>query len=171
LLHEIPTFRQIKIACCVGLACVAALIAAPASRAQSCQAPPGTSGIEQYCESIPGAGGERGPGDRSPSGKSVPAGTKRFLERRSAGEQILRLAGSGGGRGRNRAPSDGRRGAGPAVPERAAPAPSASPLTAIAHALGPDSGADPAFYWLLVALALLLGGLGWMGRQGSREAR
>lgn len=36
---------------------LAALAVAPAARAQSCEAPPGTAAVDQYCESIPAAGG------------------------------------------------------------------------------------------------------------------
>ena len=42
--------------------CVALALPGAAS-AQRCIAPPGLAGLEQYCESIPGAGGQRGPAD------------------------------------------------------------------------------------------------------------
>ncbi len=56
---------------------VASLSLAPAASAQSCQAPPGRAAVEQYCESIPGPGGDRGinAGGKSirPSGKALQA--------------------------------------------------------------------------------------------------
>jgi hypothetical protein len=51
------------------------LALAPPVSAQSCRAAPGQAAIEQYCESVPGAGGDRGrsdPGGGSPRGDLPP---------------------------------------------------------------------------------------------------
>ncbi len=62
---------------------VASLALAPAASAQSCQAAPGRAAVEQYCESIPGPGGDRGinAGGKSTrlSGKALQ--TRKALER------------------------------------------------------------------------------------------
>ena len=72
----------------------------------NCQAPPGTSAIDQYCETVPGAGGDQGTGrgdDRGGSGNgrtgnggtvgdSVPRRTRGALrDAGPAGERILNL--------------------------------------------------------------------------------
>src|SRR5438105_6298536 len=86
---------KLVLALCVA---VAALVcsAAPAL-AQSCQAPPGTSGIDQYCESIPGPGHNQGRGDRgggvnSVTGRPVPRSAQRRLQSAgSDGKALLNL--------------------------------------------------------------------------------
>src|SRR3954447_26661585 len=84
-------YRRLKTSL-VLVALAAALSAAPAS-AQSCKAPPGMSAIDQYCEAIPSAGGDRGNTDTDRGGLPIPAATKRALERRGAdGQAIVALS-------------------------------------------------------------------------------
>src|SRR4051794_8864030 len=85
-------YRRLKTSL-VLVALAAALSAAPAS-AQSCKAPPGMSAIDQYCEAIPSAGGDRGNTDLDRGGVPIPAAARRALARHGAeGKAILALAG------------------------------------------------------------------------------
>src|SRR2546423_925755 len=72
--------------------------AAPASAAsQSCVAPPGTSGIDQYCEALRGRGhnqgrGDKGAGPNAVSGRPVPKNAQRQLGKAgSDGAALLNL--------------------------------------------------------------------------------
>ncbi len=107
--------RQIArraIALALGFACVlSAWLAMPAG-AQSCRSPEGISGIDQYCEAVPGGGGNQGPSDlqagrpgRLPSGldatrdgRALRGFSERSLERRRGSAGASALAGSGKGR-------------------------------------------------------------------------
>ena len=106
------------------------------------------SGIDQYCETIPGPGGDRGAGDSLGPGERVPA---------DAGKALTPGGSSGA------AP----RGASDARPARGS-APSDNPLKAVTSAVtsGPTVGA--AFVWTLLALAVALFGLAWL-RARRRE--
>jgi hypothetical protein len=83
----------------VFLATTALFAPAPAF-GQSCEAPPGRAGLVQYCETIPGPGGDRGPGDFGRGGGSrLPSTTREELNARGAtGRALLGFAeGTGGG--------------------------------------------------------------------------
>src|SRR3954447_7639996 len=74
------------------VALAAALFAVPAS-AQSCKAPPGMSAIDQYCEAIPSAGGDRGNTDLDRGSRPYSAATLRALQRRGGdGQSIIALS-------------------------------------------------------------------------------
>src|SRR5712692_5693301 len=77
----------------------------------NCQAPPGTSGIDQYCETVPAAGGDQGTrggghgGGRL--GDSLPRHTAAALRHSGgAGKAILGLS-TGSGQGSNTGNSGG----------------------------------------------------------------
>lgn len=74
------------------------LLAPTTASAQTCEAPPGISGIEQYCESIQGPGGKAGPGDRGSRGGRVVGGpTARELRGSGPdGRAVLGLTGKNG---------------------------------------------------------------------------
>jgi hypothetical protein len=147
---------------------------AGAQQGPSCEAPPGTSGIDQYCESVPGAGGNRGAGDRDRSSdESLPAATRRALERAGKdGEALRGLAGEtpsspgGGGDADNRSggsSKDGKAGEGAGNGSGSVePEPSNNPLSAVTSAVDAGASAGPAFVWLLVALGLVLSALAWV---------
>src|SRR3954447_19525859 len=119
-------YRRLKTSL-VLVALAAALSAAPAS-AQSCKAPPGMSAIDQYCEAIPSASGDRGNTDPDRGGVPIPAATKRALERHGAdGQAIVRLSAPAS----KRPPS-----ASPASEEAHAEQPSENPLSAITSSFG-----------------------------------
>jgi len=80
---------------CLGLL-VLALTARPAM-ADNCTAPPGTSGIDQYCESLPSPGGSSHQGPNGGSGhkgggSNLPSATKKALTKQgAAGVGVLAL--------------------------------------------------------------------------------
>jgi hypothetical protein len=75
---------------CLGLL-VLALTARPAM-ADNCVAPPGTSGIDQYCESLPSPGGSSHQGPKGGGGSHLPSGTKKALAKQgAAGAGVLAL--------------------------------------------------------------------------------
>jgi hypothetical protein len=61
--------------------------------AQSCEAPPGTSAVDEYCETVPTARGERGAGDRPERPVAIPAGTARELAETEEGVALLQKLG------------------------------------------------------------------------------
>src|SRR3954463_7089844 len=68
----------------------------------NCQAPPGTSGIDQYCETVPAASGDQGTrgggrGQSGRSGSSVPRHTAATLRRSGAGGKAVLGLSSGSG--------------------------------------------------------------------------
>lgn len=68
---------------------VAPLTLAPSvASAQSCKAPPGRAAVEQYCESVPGPGGDRG---LNAGGKAIRLSPKAMQAR-----EALKRAGSDG---------------------------------------------------------------------------
>lgn len=100
------------------------------------------SGIDQYCEAIPGPGGDRGAGDRAGTGESVPASSGRALPRR-------------GTRGAE------RRGSRDAVTARRS-TPSDNPLKAVTSAASSGATVGPVFVGTLLAMALALFALAWL---------
>src|SRR3954452_20521267 len=85
-------YRRLKTSL-VLVALGASLTAGPA-HAQSCKAPPGMSAIDEYCEAIPAAGGDRGSTDPDRGGVPIPQAIRRALQRRGAdGQAILALGG------------------------------------------------------------------------------
>jgi hypothetical protein len=81
---------------CTGLV-LFALFAPSAASAETCNAPPGTSGIDQYCESLPSPGGSGGGSHHGGGGgngpKHVSPDAAKTLEHSgSAGQAVLNLA-------------------------------------------------------------------------------
>lgn len=172
--HEAQTFSHTLRTLLAGLLCAAAATPA-AAVAQDCQAPPGMSGIDQYCESVPDARGQRGPGEpggprqqgagkRGGDGSGVPARTARALrERGRLGQAILDLADSRVPRQSDHSKGGDQRGVGPKGGAAAAPAESSSnPLSAITSAADSGSSTGPWLVWLLVATALAFVILAWL---------
>lgn len=134
----------------------------------SCEAPPGTSAIDQYCETIPRADGPRGAGDpgatRTP--RPLPASTLRALRGGDADARALAdtLAGpagegsdgDGGGQGRSNAPKV----AGLDAPS--AEDPSTNPFSALKASVGSGGSIGGGFIWTLIAIALLMFSLAWL---------
>jgi hypothetical protein len=153
--------------------------AAPAN----CQAPPGTSGIDQYCETVPAAGGDqgtrggggggRGGGQSGRLGGSVSRQTAAALRHSgTVGQAILGLStGSSSTQGSNSGAANARTGGskghgaakGSQGNQSSAPAAqSDNPLQAIRSAVTSGTSAGPGFVWILVLLGAIMAGLGWL---------
>src|SRR5436305_5272664 len=135
--------------------------AAPAN----CVAPPGTSGIDQYCETVPAAGGDQGTrgggggtGGHHTLGSGLPRGTASQLSRSAAGRAVLGLSigatnanttsgaggGSGSAKGGGSAKSGGASHGADAASQSGAPADrSDNPLQAIRSAVSTGASAGP----------------------------
>lgn len=172
------------------LAC--ALVAQPAGASSSsttCQAPPGTSAIDQYCEALPAPGGSSG--HHKKHSHPVSNSTTKALEKQGpAGQAVLNLANSSGDAGtpavvkhkavkRHRhhkqqasTPASNP----PAVTNakavsHALPAPGSNPVSAVGSAIGTGSSTGAVLVWLLVALAVVMGGTALIGyRRRARES-
>lgn len=151
----------------------------------NCQAPPGTSGIDQYCETVPTAGGDQGTsggggGSSGHSGHSGSVGGS--VSRRTAtalrdsgatGKAILGLStGSGQASGSTGSSSGTAKGAagqkhGTAQASqgnqsKAPAARSDNPLEAIRSAVTAGTSAGPGFVWILIVLGAIMAGIGWL---------
>ena len=117
--------------------------------AQSCDAPPGTSAIDEYCESLPYAEGDRGPAARPPSDSALTPATTRALTaagpegealspspaRGRAGTRTHRAAGARGGQRHGHGEPAGLRdhlGRGRGRPSHAGPGCTRSPTPGVA---------------------------------------
>lgn len=145
------THRYVALLVAVG----ALALPAGASAQTSCQAPPGTGAIDQYCETIPraeGPGGAGNPGStRAP--QPLPPSTLRAL--RGGGEDARALADSLGKGGR-------KGGAAPALEAPSSDEPSSNPLPAIKASVGSGGGIGAGFVWILVGITLLMLALAWL---------
>ena len=140
------------------VALIAALVLLPAATAtaQTCVAPPGTAAIDQYCETVPAAGGDRGSTDAGPR-VAIPQQTADQLARSNEGGTLLRNLGNDPkkpwGATKQRAGSD----------ESEAPvAPSNNPLDAVGSALSSGPTLDGWFIAALLAVTLLMVSWGWI---------
>lgn len=161
---------------------IALLALAPTqAHAQRCEAPPGTSAVDQYCEAIPDADGTQSAQDArsqtaSPS-QSLDAESERALEAEGAdGQAVLGIVARSGSAAPDTPNSDGDKqpsGGGDnasndgARPE-AVPAvdgeeePSANPLRAVTAAVTDGDLMGQGFAWLLVALTVVTLGGRWI---------
>lgn len=175
---------------CAALLALVATAAPAAAQEQRCEAPPGRSGIEQYCEALPQAGGPQSGGQDESGG--VDRGTANRL--RSAGPDgsaVLSLsggesgnAGSGSGSGSSDDAGNGGAQSGGGGADRsgdgsgagAAEAvevdePSGSLLSALKSSVEDGPTLSNAFAWLLIAIAIGCFALGWIRwRRGSSGA-
>jgi hypothetical protein len=148
--------------------------------APNCQAPPGTSGIDQYCETIPSSTGSHGAGGHGGSGGAIDRSTQRALSAHGkAGKAILDLTASGGapsGTQKKSASGHSAGSAGGTSPKGSSDTGSAprstsnNPLSAIGSAVDSGASAGPAFVWLLIGIAIALSAAAWVGyRRRGRE--
>jgi len=130
---------------------------------QRCEAPPGTAGIDQYCETLPGATGDRESGAGPRAGRSLDPRTSRALEQAGQdGKGVLALPASG--RGEGAGSGEGSAPAKQAVRKE----PSGSPIGAIGSAIESGSTAGKGFIWLLLATGVGMAGIAWLRyRRGS----
>jgi hypothetical protein len=152
----------------VALAVATSLAYPGAALGQTCQAPPGTAGIDEYCESIPAAGGVTGPGDKGRTGPGIPAATRKtLLGQGAAGKAVAQLApvaphGAGGDKSSSSA--GGSSNGGTPVHDQ-----SNGALQAVASAVDTGVGSGPGFTWALLGLTALLGAAAWV-RYRSRPS-
>jgi hypothetical protein len=180
--HRIRRIRQHAVAGCVALLCL--MLAEPALGQRDCQAPPGRAGLDQYCESLPGATGDRGPGAGGGSGRDVSPSTRQRLERSGvAGQVLLGLIGapsdgrqeesaadgaSGGKSSREESAAGGQGGGKSSGGSsgsgngKAADEPSNDVLSAVRSAADSGASAGPVFLWVLVAVAVAIAGIAWI---------
>jgi hypothetical protein len=174
----------------VTLTASAAAGALPAHAATAnCVAPPGTSGIDQYCETVPAAGGDTGTrgGGRGghPLSHSVPRRTATGLRNAGpVGKAVLSLpsgiagqgaatqSGAGGGAvGKGGAHGKGSNGRSPtnrSKAEQSTPSgKSDNPLQAIRSAVSTGTSAGEGLVWIFVALGLVMSGLAWLSYRRS----
>jgi hypothetical protein len=173
--------HQLSLTCALLLG--AGLLAPAASAQRDCQAPPGRAAIEQYCEVLPSAGGDRSAGDRrGGSGRdALPRSVRRQLDQAgAAGHAIAGLAGGSvgadearGGRSRDGRTGEGAGGGvssdGTASSGGVPGEPSDNPLEAVRSAAeaGPSSGS--ALLWALAAATVLLVALAWLRHRRRAE--
>jgi hypothetical protein len=164
---RIAIARRFALALSAGLALSAFFLVGQA-HAQTCVAPPGTSGIDQYCESIPSPGSDSGGGGNHSGSHPLSEETQRSLHGKGAvGQQILDLAsGKSGPDGGDGSRKSGGHDAGGSADASHAPGtadePSDNPLSAVRSAVDSGSEAGPGFVWILVILGLLLSALAWL---------
>ena len=140
---------------------VAALLAsAGVAVAQRCESAPGTSGLEQYCETVPEAKGDRESGTGPRIGRSLDRGASRALRQAGPdGRSVLALPASGK-RGRGEQAGAGK--------HRASKEPSGSAIGAIGSGIESGSASGPGFIWLLLAAGVGMAGIAWYRyRRGS----
>jgi len=166
------------------------LLALPSAASAQCQPLPGRSALDQYCESVPGAGGDKAAGQdgggrqqgggRSrragqaggggSSGSSLPPGVASRLRRAGPnGQALLDYAknSSGGDSGGKAGRGSGGRGDGKG-PEADS---SGNPLSAIKNALTSGPSAGQAYLWVLILVALILAVLGWLRYRSKHRVR
>ena len=135
------------------------LVSAGAAVAQRCKAPPGTAGIDQYCETVPGAKGDRESGSGKRVGRSLDREDSRALEEAGQdGRGVLALPASGA-RGRGQGERQG---------ERQGKEASGSAIGALGSGIESGSSAGQGFIWLLLAAGVGMAGIAWIRyRRGS----
>ena len=174
----------------ITLTASAAVGALPAQAAPAnCVAPPGTSGIDQYCETVPAASGDTGTrgggGGGHPLSSSVPRRTAAGLRGAgSVGKAVLSLpsgtagqsaaaqggtgsggGGKGGAHGRTaNEQSPGNR----STADQSTPSgKSDNPLQAIRSAVSTGTSAGEGLVWIFVALGVVMSGLAWLSYRRS----
>lgn len=151
-----PKLRWTAAAACLLLALVA-----PTAAARDCKAPPGTAAIDQYCETIPTASGDRGSGTGATQARApIPAGTRKELAETEDGRALAAIIGADmrdrNSPGRGSEPAAGAGGAD--SPELV---PGANPFTAVLAAIESGSPTGSGFFVALLLATILMAGLGW----------
>jgi hypothetical protein len=182
------TFRHTRLTICLGIAFFALLAPRALASAANCAAPPGTSGIDQYCEVLPAPGGSGshhngGGKNHSTPVNRVPAATRKQLQKQGdAGAAVLSLTQSAPASPANSTPAPqapattqhshhrhratGSQPSSPtpeANPTQAPAAPASNPAAAVGNSFGGSLGA--AFIVLLVGIAVVMAGAAWLGRR------
>ena len=143
--HRAGNSRQRRLAAAVLAAGLVGAVWAGPVQAQTCEAPPGTAGVDQYCETVPDARGDRGLTPGGPGRARLPAS----LSRTEEGRRLRAFVDTNSG-GSRKATKD--RSSSPA-------AEGDGPLSAFGTAL--EERADSGMWWPLLAIALVLALAAW----------
>jgi hypothetical protein len=153
----------------LALALAAMLLAIAPASAQTCNAPPGTAAVDQYCENVPSASGNGGRGSGSQGGsgsKPSPATVRQIRQSGRSGKQLAtflgddEVASARATRERSKRSSDQKKQAD--KPADATPRqPSSNPLGAVQSAVNSGSTIGDGFVWILLAIAVLIAGIAW----------
>jgi hypothetical protein len=186
-IHGARLIRHHAAAICALL--LALIAAAPAAaQRQDCEAPPGRSGVEQYCEALPLAGGPQAGGRDESSGVDRATADRLRSAGRDGGavlsltDGVRRGAGSEGGSGggpasgmgderhsRSAAGTDGGRT--PSADEPGDPVvddPPGNLLSALRSSVEDGPTLSSAFPWVLIAIAIGCFALAWFGWRRGR---
>src|SRR4051794_40421262 len=165
--HVKRSIRQQTSLLCACVLLLLATIPAAAQAKQRCQAPPGRSGIDQYCETIPGAGGDEGSGSRQgtgsgggSSGSTLSRGTRSQLRNAGdAGAGVLGLVDGDNSTKQKKKPASSSKGGGD---RSSSDSVSSNPLSAVRSGVESGSSAGPWFLWALLAIAAVFLALAWL---------
>lgn len=173
---------------CIALVGTVLLTTAAPAVSQECKGAPGTSAVEQYCESIPAAGGKTRPtgqgssgGSSGSSGSGIPPSVQRELASSPQGRAVIAVAqsdGSGSGdsgrkaAGENGATGDRNRPAEDDAVPKTPPAaePSGNPLRAVASSVKTGSTVGSGFVWALIVVTLAALGGWWLARRRGSDS-
>ena len=139
------------------------MTAAPA-QAQQCVAPPGTGAIDEYCETVPTASGDRGSGDPQRAGVPLPGRTVAELERSQDGQALNRVL------KQDPASRAERRAKGEELPAAPAPRsgqpvprePESNPFSAVQEAIAGGPSTGPLLGLTLFLITLVMLGGAWL---------
>jgi len=162
----------------LALLAILALLLVPSTAGAQCEGPPGEAGIDEYCETIPGPGGDEGTGGRgdggggsggsggeTPSGAPIPSDTTSALEQSgSDGQGLLAFADSGAG---NRSAKNDDGGGGAATIAPRASEPPQGTLGAVGSAVDSAPMSEGGLVLVLVAIALGLSAVALYRRRSA----
>ena len=139
--------RQQALVACFALTAIALLL--PGIARGACQTLPGRSGVDQYCETIPGATGDRSPFVRPGHSRLSPQTRARLARSGGAGRQVVALADTapGGKQSADRSHEGAGSAGGKGVPPGGPPSATNSGVTT-------GSSVGSGFIWAAAALAL-----------------
>lgn len=151
----------------VALTALVLVLCAPAPAiAQRCQAPQGTSAVDEYCETVPGARGDNDPGSGGPGISDNIAGT--LTQSGAAGRALAQSLGNPTvNTPKRRARKGARLAPGPAS---AAEVPSSNPFAVVTRAVNAGTTVGDPFVIALLAIVLLVLMTSWIGyRRGTAK--
>ena len=169
--HVRPNLKGVRapVSALVVLGALTLLLPADAL-AQRCQAPPGTSAIEQYCETLPGPAGDRDPGGtRGSGGSDLPPRVVSELEKAGVdGTRLLAVTGRQGETGNSRPSSQTERSTSRKARDTSTSQESGDPISALKAQADSGPSTGPLFLWVLVGMAALLAAAAWARSRAAR---
>jgi hypothetical protein len=154
-----------RFACSLLAALAAVLICCASAGARDCNAPPGTAAIDQYCETLPSATGTNG--GEGGDVRRVSAATRAALRQSGDdGRALSRLLAETPARTHDQPAT---RSSGTSNNPARADESATNALGAVRSAIGSGDTVGAWLPWLLLVLAILLGGIAWF-RSHRRRA-